>query len=80
MPLYEYTCQICSNAFERLRPIGQMDDPTNCPDCGGRSDRQLSVFSSFSLSAGGERTAIAGGGGGCCGGSSGGGCACSMTV
>ena len=48
MPLYEYTCQICLNTFERLRPMSQMDDDANCPDCGGASKKQLSVFASFS--------------------------------
>ncbi len=80
MPIYEYTCGICSNTFERLRSMSQMDDETPCPDCGGASERQLSVFASFSVGAGGEASAIAGGGGGCCGGGAGAGCACSATV
>ena len=54
--------------------------PTPCPDCASESKRQLSVFASFSTSASGETSAIAGGGGGCCGGAGGGACACSMTV
>ena len=70
MPIYEYTCRVCSNAFERLRPVSSMDDEVRCPDCGSESERQLSVFASFSSSANGETSAIAGGGG----------CACSMTV
>ncbi len=78
MPLYEYTCTVCSNSFDRLRPIREMDDEANCPDCGSPSHRQLSVFMSFSAGADGETTAIAGGGG-CCGGG-GGGCACSMSA
>ena len=80
MPLYEYTCQICANAFDRLRPADRMDEETACPDCGGESVRQLSVFASFSTSASGETSAIAGGGGGCCGGGGGGGCACAMSA
>lgn len=79
MPLYEYTCQVCSNTFERLRPISRMDDSAPCSDCGSESKRRLSVFTSFSKSAGGDTSAVAGGGG-CCGGSAGGSCACSMTV
>ena len=79
MPIYEYTCTICSNNFDKLRPISQMDDAAPCPDCGSGSERQLSVFISFSTGSNGERTPIAGGGGGCCGGG-GGSCACSMTV
>ena len=78
MPVYEYTCQTCHCAFDRLRTMSEMDDPTACPDCGSNAQRQLSVFMSFSTGAGGEVKAVAGGGGGCCGG--GGGCACSMSV
>ena len=70
MPIYEYTCNICSNTFERLRLMSQMDDETRCPDCGGQSPRQLSVFASFSTDANGGTMPMAGGGGGggCCGG------------
>ena len=47
MPIYEYACTICSNVFEKLRPMSEMDEPANCPDCGSDSKRQLSVFLSF---------------------------------
>ena len=79
MPLYEYTCQVCTCAFERLRSISQMDDTALCPDCGSESQRQLSVFASFSTGADGQTSAIAGGGG-CCGGGGGGACACAMSA
>lgn len=75
MPIYEYVCLTCKNEFEKLRPISQMDSPAACPDCGGESRRQLSVFASFSAGSDGEVGAIAGGGGGC-GGCGPGGCAC----
>lgn len=75
MPVYEYACVACLNTFERLRPIAQMDDNTPCPDCGGSSERRLSVFASFSTGSDGGTVPIAGAGGGCCGGG-GGGCAC----
>ena len=39
MPIYEYACTICSNIFEKLRPMSEMDDPANCPDCGSGSKR-----------------------------------------
>jgi len=77
MPLYEYMCQVCSNTFEKLRPVSQMDDAAPCTDCGSGSQRQLSVFMSFSTGSDGETSAVSGGG--CCGGS-GAGCACSMSV
>ena len=75
MPLYEYTCTLCKNTFERLRSISRMDDDASCPDCGSASERRLSVFMSFSTGAAGETSAIAGGGG-CCGGGAGAACAC----
>ena len=78
MPLYEYTCVGCDHTFEKLRPITRMDDPAPCPDCENESERQLSVFASFSTSANGDTRAIAGGGG-CCG-SGGGACACAAGV
>jgi putative FmdB family regulatory protein len=78
MPLYEYTCTICHDTFDKLRRISEMDDEANCPDCGGPSKRRLSVFVSLSVGAGGEVSPVAGGGG-CCGGGAGG-CACSMSA
>ena len=78
MPIYEYACTICSNVFEKLRPMSQMDEPANCPDCGSDARRQLSVFLSFSTASDGQTSAIAGGGG-CCGGGAGAGCACAAS-
>ena len=78
MPLYEYTCTTCDHQFEKLRPITRMDDPAPCPECESQSERQLSVFMSFSTGTNGESSAIAGGGG-CCGGG-GAGCACAASV
>ena len=77
MPLYEYYCQTCRDTFDLLRPISRMDDEALCPQCNGSSQRKLSVFASFSTSADGDTSAIAGAGGGCCGGGRGGG-ACGM--
>ena len=68
MPVYEYRCAECASIFEKLVPMSTDGGPTPCPECGGRSDKQLSTFAAL----GAERTA-SGGGGGCCGG---GGCAC----
>ena len=79
MPIYEYTCTICSNSFQKLRPMSEVNESANCPDCGSDSQRQLSVFMSFSTSFEGQTSAIAGGGG-CCGGGSGAGCACASSA
>ena len=65
MPIYEYTCQTCHNTFEKLRSVSQMDDDAPCPDCASPSQRQLSVFASFSVSSDGELAPVGGGGGGC---------------
>ena len=78
MPLYEYICNTCRNSFEKLRQFSQIDEPAPCPDCGSDSERQLSVFMSFSTDSSGQTSAIAGGGG-CCGGG-GAACACATTV
>ena len=78
MPLYEYTCTMCKNTFERLRSISRMDDDASCPDCGSTSEHRLSVFMSFSTGPDGGTSAIAGGGG-CCGGG-GAGCACAASA
>ena len=65
MPLYEYACPVCSTTFDCLRPYSRMDDEAPCPECGSESERQLSVFASFSAGSDGETHAIAGGGVGC---------------
>lgn len=70
MPVYEYRCADCASTFEKLVPMSANGAPSECPDCGGRSDKLLSMFAAH----GSERPG-AGGGGGCCGGG-GGGCAC----
>ena len=77
MPIYEYACTVCRHRFDRLRPMSRMNDEAPCPECNSESQRQLSVFASFSAGSNGEVSAIAGGGGGC-GGCGPGGCACSM--
>lgn len=41
MPLYEYKCRDCSHRFERVHSY-QSRAP-RCPECGGRSERQLSA-------------------------------------
>lgn len=42
MPLYEYQCTKCDNRFERIQ---KFSDPlvTDCPLCGGRVERTISV-------------------------------------
>jgi putative FmdB family regulatory protein len=42
MPLYEYQCTKCENRFERIQ---KFSDPlvTDCPVCGGKVERTISV-------------------------------------
>lgn len=77
MPIYEYTCSICANRFEKRRAMSEMNAPTNCPDCAAPAKRMLSLFAAFSSDGAGQTSAVAGAGG-CCGGGGGGGCACAM--
>ena len=44
MPLYEYHCQGCGKAFERIRTFKERD-AVSCPDCGANADRKPSTFS-----------------------------------
>ena len=47
MPLYDYRCLICQHLFERIKPIAQRDDVTNCPLCGSAVGRIL--YNSFAF-------------------------------
>ena len=78
MPVYEYVCRGCGQAFERY--VQRWSEPVACPACAGEDvEKQLSTFAMAggSGSAGGATAGSAGGpargGGGCCGG---GGCGC----
>jgi putative FmdB family regulatory protein len=39
MPLYEYRCPACGQAFEKLVRMGA--DAPPCPGCGGQDARRL---------------------------------------
>lgn len=43
MPIYEYKCMECDNAFDELMDMD--DDNPACPKCGGDSKKQVSVTS-----------------------------------
>lgn len=60
MPIYEYYCPRCELKFERLRPVSQADAEALCPSCNGPGRRTLSLFASFSRSAQGVTSPIAG--------------------
>ena len=43
MPIYEYVCDNCSEAFERI--VRRSDQEIDCPKCGGFAvTRQVSAF------------------------------------
>jgi putative FmdB family regulatory protein len=80
MPIYEYRCTDCDQAFEAFVRPGH--DDAECPSChGDHVSREMSVFASRSNGDGGAAIAASAmaanggskmGGGGCCGG----GCGC----
>jgi putative FmdB family regulatory protein len=70
MPLYEYRCGACGNAFERYAAGGGAQAVAEeCPKCGKPNVKK--VFSTFASNAccSGQTAGGAGGAGGCGGGS-----------
>lgn len=78
MPVYEYRCTSCDNAFE-LRQKFSDPPATSCPSCGGVVEKMISQ-AAFALKGGGwynegygakkeapAAPACAGGGSGCAG-------------
>lgn len=43
MPMYDYLCPHCGEAFEDLRPIAERATAP-CPKCGEDAEKQLSGF------------------------------------
>ena len=68
MPIYEYLCADCSDAFEELVSASTTAESVRCPECGGTTVTRL--LSSFATPRP-VGAAVGGGGGGCCGGSCG---------
>jgi len=43
MPIYEYTCKKCQQAFEEL--VFSSSEKVSCPECGSKSvTKEMSVF------------------------------------
>jgi putative FmdB family regulatory protein len=56
MPIYEYRCENCGYAFEKLRRMQDADDALECPKCGSPSvERQLSTFAAGSCGSSASR-------------------------
>ncbi len=79
MPLYEYYCAPCSDQFEVLRPLSQVNSPAVCPSGHTTNNLVLSLSAPISKS---NQTAVATGlpmqmdGDACCSTDGGDGCAC----
>jgi len=60
MPIYEYSCHSCETKFELMRPFSQSTSPATCPTCKKSSERIMSTFACFTVSAGGSATPVGG--------------------
>ncbi|UCE26613.1 MAG: zinc ribbon domain-containing protein [Candidatus Coatesbacteria bacterium] len=72
MPVYEYTCEECSNCYEALVREADAEGRVTCPKCGSTRKRRL--LSVFAAASGGHITSAGGGGCSSCGQSSCGSC------
>jgi len=52
MPLYEYGCSDCGQAFELMQKMSD-PDPSNCPNCKGTNVSKLMSAGAFHLKGGG---------------------------
>jgi putative FmdB family regulatory protein len=43
MPIYEYRCESCGKAVERLCSLSEADAAVVCPDCGKKMKRLMSA-------------------------------------
>jgi putative FmdB family regulatory protein len=54
MPLYSFTCDVCGQKEDDLRPVHRRNEPIYC-HCGNRMERQLTVPSAVAIvTAGGN--------------------------
>lgn len=56
MPMYEFSCQACSQPFEKNLRMSQVGEIQICPDCGSQQTRRR--FSVGVAVSGGNRTAV----------------------
>lgn len=63
MPIYEYTCKKCNEAFAVYQSVSGSEKNTKCPECGSRDVKKIiSSFSSCSLGGGSSYSGGFGGG------------------
>ncbi|HVB04795.1 MAG TPA: zinc ribbon domain-containing protein [Acidimicrobiales bacterium] len=60
MPIYEYRCKECDEAFELRRPAAESSDPATCSQ-GHQARRVLSVFAAVGAPSGEASPAPTGG-------------------
>jgi len=63
MPIYQYRCLDCDQAFDKLRSMSRADDPISCAHCEGPNTRRKKINPFMALSrssSGSERSALAG--------------------
>jgi putative FmdB family regulatory protein len=61
MPIYEYRCEDCETAFEKL--VRTFREDVACPGCGSLDVERL--LSTFAMAGGSDRGPSSGGGCGC---------------
>jgi len=71
MPLYEFRCATCGNAFEELVRNAADQADLKCPVCGSANPQRL-LSATFGGGSGESAASGGGGGGGGCGGGHGG--------
>ena len=72
MPLYEYSCPVCHDRFDELRPMSD-GEAADCPACGTVSRRVLSLMAAPARVAVGVGAgpSVGTAGAACCGGACG---------
>ena len=50
MPIFEYRCNDCTNEFEVLQRLSDVDAPTKCPGCGTQdTTKRFSAFAAVGV-------------------------------
>lgn len=61
MALYAYRCQSCQTYFQVRKPMANVDNPTECPQCESlETQRLISTVAVFSSAGDRQRRALAG--------------------
>jgi len=63
MPMFEYRCGICENAFEELVRSAAAEAEVACPECGSHEVEKK--MSTFGFSVAGAKTVSSSAGSGC---------------